>query len=485
MVHTESKESPLWLPTSGFTDGSYRFEVQLVDEITGKTIDRLAGFFSVRSGQIVMPDGQDGKKLQSSLPNLTDILRRFAGTMLDFVVPQAEAADLIITDASPEIVFDDTDVGSDWRIFTNHLAIGGTVSIWRLFKGGSTEVIDIQAEEATQANLFGSLVINPAGDLQFAGGGMFFDRANVRLGIGLATPAHKLDIVGDRLRVRSSTAAAAKTIMLETDGAATDLEVQNSDLWIRADSPGPAHNICMLSNRVGVGTIGPESKLHVQGRPPQLVVANDAGNVRMDLRRSRARGSSQLLFGTGPVATGKNEFQVGVLNNSVFQIRSSGNSRKSITLEPTLGNVGIGTAAPREKLHVRGTVLATAFETTSDARLKENVTPITGALGKVMQVEGVSFTWKREAGNQMESPGGTHYGVVAQQVEKVLPEVVRNKDEMAVSYTELVPVLIEAIKEQQGIIAEQQKSIAELRERLTTVEMESGWKASVAATARF
>jgi hypothetical protein len=302
-----------------------------------------------------MPDEQDGKKLQSSLPNLTDIPRRLAGAILDFVVPQAEAADLTITDVSPEIVFDDTDAGSDWRIFTNHLAIGGTVSIWRLFKGPSTEVIDIQAGEATQDNLLGSLVINPAGDLPFASGGMFFDRANVRLGIGLATPAHKLEIVGDRVRVRSSTAAAAKTIMLETDGAATDLEVQNSDLWIRADSPGPARNICMLSNRVGVGTTGPESNLHVQGQPPQLVVSNDAGNARMELRRSRTRGSSQLLFGTGPVATGKNEFQVGMFKNSVFQIRSSGNSGKSITLEPTLGNVGIGSTAPREKLHVRGT----------------------------------------------------------------------------------------------------------------------------------
>jgi hypothetical protein len=377
-----------------------------------------AGIYTVRFGQIVMPDGQDGKKLQSSLPNLTEVPRRFASAIWDFVVPQAEAADLTVTDVSPEIVFDDTDLGSDWRIFTNHQVIGGTVSVWRLFKGASTQVIDIQADEATQANLLGSLVINPTGDLQFANGGMFFDRANTRLGIGLATPAV------------------------------------------------------------------PESKLHVQGQPPQLVVANDAGNVRMDLRRSRTRGSSQLLFGTGPVATGKKEFQVGMFKNSVFQIRSSGNSRKSITLEPTGGNVGIGTAAPREKLHVRGTVLATAFDTTSDGRLKENVTPITGALDKLMQVEGVSFTWKREAINQTELPAGTHYGVVAQQVEKVLPEVVRNGDEMAVAYTELVPVLIEAIKEQQRIIAEQQKSIAELRERVATVAMESGLKPSVATTAR-
>jgi hypothetical protein len=226
----------------------------------------MAGFFAVRFEQIAMPDGQVGKRLQSSLPDLSDIPRRFAGAILDFVVPQAEAADLTVTDASPEIVFDDTDLGSDWRIFTNHQVIGGTVSVWRLFKGASTQVIDIQADEATQANLLNSLLINPTGDLQFANGGMFFDRANVRLGIGLATPAV------------------------------------------------------------------PESKLHVQGQSPQLVVANDAGNVRMDLRRSRSRGSSQLLFGTGPVATGKKEFQVGMFKNSVFQIRSSGNSRKSITL---------------------------------------------------------------------------------------------------------------------------------------------------------
>jgi hypothetical protein len=55
VVHMESKESPVWLPTADHSDGSYRFEVQLVDAGTGKIVDRLAGLFSVRKGEVLVP----------------------------------------------------------------------------------------------------------------------------------------------------------------------------------------------------------------------------------------------------------------------------------------------------------------------------------------------------------------------------------------------------------------------------------------------
>ena len=90
-----------------------------------------------------------------------------------------------------------------------------------------------------------------------------------------------------------------------------------------------------------------------------------------------------------------------------------------------------------------GTV--TAFGSASDERLKENIVPLTSCLEKTLQLNGVMFNYK-------DRPEDTIPGVIAQEVEKVLPEAVYNieiEDETykAVRYPQLVPMLIEAIKE--------------------------------------
>jgi hypothetical protein len=84
--------------------------------------------------------------------------------------------------------------------------------------------------------------------------------------------------------------------------------------------------------------------------------------------------------------------------------------------------VGIGTSSPGFKLdvngdsNVNGTSSAITFLYTSDERLKENVQVLSDALEKVKQLNGVSFNWK--------SNGQAGIGVIAQNVEKVFPELV-------------------------------------------------------------
>ena len=82
----------------------------------------------------------------------------------------------------------------------------------------------------------------------------------------------------------------------------------------------------------------------------------------------------------------------------------------------------------------------------SDERLKDNVTPIGSALSKINQIGGYEFDW-----NSDSSHSGHDVGVIAQEIEKVLPEVVTTRDNgyMAVRYEKIVALLIEAIKEQQ------------------------------------
>lgn len=107
-----------------------------------------------------------------------------------------------------------------------------------------------------------------------------------------------------------------------------------------------------------------------------------------------------------------------------------------------------------------GDALATSHGAISDQRLKENVTDLSNALNTIKSLRGVNFTWidNPDAGNQI--------GFIAQEVEQHVPEVVINDAEEEsvmpdgsiqthykhVEYGKLVPVLVEAIKEQQAMI---------------------------------
>jgi hypothetical protein len=108
--------------------------------------------------------------------------------------------------------------------------------------------------------------------------------------------------------------------------------------------------------------------------------------------------------------------------------------------------IGIGTSSPTEKLHVVGNILASGNITAySDLRLKTDLQPIPDALVKVQSLTGYTYT-------RIDS-GERHTGVVAQDVQKVLPEAVNDTGEhLSVAYGNMVGLLIEAIKEQQAQI---------------------------------
>ena len=105
------------------------------------------------------------------------------------------------------------------------------------------------------------------------------------------------------------------------------------------------------------------------------------------------------------------------------------------------GNVGINITDPTEKLEVDGTVKATDFNTTSDENLKTNIHTIEDPLAKVAHIRGVNFEWKE---NNKRSAG-----VIAQEVEKVLPELINGEQTKTVNYNGLIGLLIEVVKEQQ------------------------------------
>jgi hypothetical protein len=98
---------------------------------------------------------------------------------------------------------------------------------------------------------------------------------------------------------------------------------------------------------------------------------------------------------------------------------------------------------------------------TSDVRLKQGIANLKYGLSQVMQLRPVSFQWK--AG----SDKGTHLGLIAQEVDTVLPEAVQKSADMnaplGMNYSTLIPVLIKAIQEQQGILERAQAELRSMR----------------------
>lgn len=100
---------------------------------------------------------------------------------------------------------------------------------------------------------------------------------------------------------------------------------------------------------------------------------------------------------------------------------------------------------------------------TSDRSFKENISSIESPLDKILNINGVAFNWIPE--KDPDKIKEKHYGVIAQEIENVFPGLVKEgpEGEKAVAYTELIPVMIEAIKEQQKIIEKQQRDLQALR----------------------
>lgn len=179
--------------------------------------------------------------------------------------------------------------------------------------------------------------------------------------------------------------------------------------------------------------------------PDGRVISTNTSNNALILNRTGTDGSIASF--------NKNGSTVGSIGNAggdVYLRKSSGAGVYcSSTAVLPFGAHSLGQPSDRwSDLYLSGTANAANFNTTSDATLKTNVETLTGSLDKVKALRGVSYDW-------IES-GGSEIGVIAQEVEAVIPDVVSTNDEgiKSVKYGNMVAVLIEAIKEQQAQIDE-------------------------------
>jgi len=139
-------------------------------------------------------------------------------------------------------------------------------------------------------------------------------------------------------------------------------------------------------------------------------------------------------------------------------------ARLGTTADPQFNSVGVGTAASATTGQIRATDDITAFYS-SDVALKENIQNIPSASDKIEQLNGVLFNWKQD---WIDTNGGedgyfvrkSDVGVIAQDVEKVLPEIVGTRPNgiKAVKYDRLCALLIEGFKEMKQEIKQLKES---------------------------
>ena len=171
------------------------------------------------------------------------------------------------------------------------------------------------------------------------------------------------------------------------------------------------------------------------------------------------------------ISDGTNTF-IGAGTGGILKLRGPANdSSPEILLDGTVVEVNTGDLKIPDGSLAVGNISNSATDgridasndvvafSTSDKNLKENIKPIKNSLEKISQISGVEFDWKKlskEEKKTIHSNKGHDVGVIAQEIEEVLPEVVTTRDNgyKAVKYEKIVPLLIESIKELKAEIEE-------------------------------
>ncbi len=147
--------------------------------------------------------------------------------------------------------------------------------------------------------------------------------------------------------------------------------------------------------------------------------------------------SSQMSYGFG-------------VNGTTGQIYVSSTSNPLMTFLSS-GNVGIGTTTPGYKLDISGSAHCTGnVWTSSDSRFKKNIKSIESPLEKIMKINGKTYEFKKEEFKNYNFNEGSNFGFIAQELKEVLPEAVKLEENgyYSVNYDAIIPVLVEAMKEQ-------------------------------------
>jgi hypothetical protein len=200
---------------------------------------------------------------------------------------------------------------------------------------------------------------------------------------------------------------------------------------------------------VGVGTTSPSYKLDVAG--PINLNKGIENSIAM-----RVNGQELMWYGK----TGNNVYYI----NWGYAIPYT-----NFATPLYVGYVGDLTGY---KLYVAGNAYTTGTWGSSDIRWKKNIQPITNILPDLVKLQGVKYEWKADEFPNMNFDSNIHIGFIAQEVEKLFPELVLTDKTgfKSISYDKITAILVEGIKEQQLQIDSLANENAMLKEKLKELD---------------
>ncbi|MCU7549932.1 tail fiber domain-containing protein [Chitinophagaceae bacterium LB-8] len=266
------------------------------------------------------------------------------------------------------------------------------------------------------------------------------------------------------------------------------------------------------SGNIGIGTSSPTSKLHVVGNTlfQGYSQIQSKDYVGLDVTANVVTGDPYLDYeittevgikgtadysGVEGYATYRNG--QGVYGGGDIGVWGEGNEYGVIGRGSTYGVYGIGLNSSSVGVYgysadnyagfFDGEVYSTSQYTTSDQNLKKDISEVGGALAVIGQLKPKYYTFRNDGKYaKMNLPKGNHYGFMAQDLEKVLPGLVKTTQHRlykekrneqneeitlkAVNYTELIPIAVKAIQEQQQVIDQQKQELDALKNELAEIK---------------
>ncbi|NNF33604.1 MAG: hypothetical protein HKN68_05825 [Saprospiraceae bacterium] len=294
-----------------------------------------------------------------------------------------------------------------------------------------------------------------------------------KVGINTSSPEHSVHINNPGTvssptidLVLASATSKRPTILFSENSSSLDLNdgmsleydgaVSGNKFYINGIG-GTPRLIVENSGDVGIGTTN----------PTELLEVSEAGNARI-----RVTSTNNSSAGIELVRSSTSNTDWRIENSGNLKFFSSLNINGGATEEYSFGtgifrpaldnNKQLGASGNRwTKVYaVNGTIQ------TSDRRFKKNIVPLTYGLDEIRSLEPVSYQWKDGADNKQ------HIGLIAQDVQKIIPEAVEdeNPEILGMNYSELVPVLIQAIKDQQDLIKKNINDIEHLKKEIEALK---------------